>query len=98
MNRERILRVLNVPHISEKTHRVAEKNNQYVFKVVRDANKPEIKQAVESFFNVKVESVQTLNVKGKSKRNMRGGIRRKPDWKKAYVCLEAGHSLEFLAE
>jgi len=69
-------------------------NNQYVFKVTLDATKDEIKASVEQLFKVKVEDVQTLRVKGKSKRN-RYGWSTKPSWKKAYVRLEQGQDIDF---
>ena len=74
---------------------MTEENNQYVFKVAIDASKPEIKEAVEAVFKVVVSDLQVLNVKGKTKRSARGRIRRKSDWKKAYVRLEAGHEIDF---
>lgn len=94
MNQERILKVLLGPVISEKAAMGADANNQHVFKVSGDANKLEIKKAVESFFNVKVEDVRTLNMKGKSKRF--GQIQgRRSDWKKAYVTLADGHDIDY---
>ena len=88
MNEERLLKILLAPHVSEKATRVAERHNQVVFKVARDAAKPEIKDAVEMLFKVKVEGVTVVNVKGKRKRF--GAIQgRRSDWKKAYVSLEA---------
>lgn len=94
MNPERVFTVLREPHISEKSTLRAEMDNQYVFKVAIDATKAEVKQAVEKVFNVKVNGVQTIKVKGKMKRN-RFGFNRKPSWKKAYVSLEQGHSIDF---
>lgn len=95
MNQERIYKVLLGPHVSEKSTIVEADWNQYVFKVSRDATKPEIKQAVESLFDVKVESVQVASVKGKSKGF--GRIRgRRSDWKKAYVTLPPGQKIELL--
>lgn len=94
MNQERILKILLAPHVSEKTTMLAEKHNQVVFKVLKDATKPEIKQAVESLFNVKVEDVTVLNVKGKNKRAGMIAGRRK-DWKKAYVSLSEGQAIDF---
>jgi large subunit ribosomal protein L23 len=93
---ERIHQIILAPVISEKSTRAAEKHNQAVFKVLRDAKKPEIKLAVETLFKVKVEDVQTLNVKGKTKRfgQMFG---RRSDWKKAYVTLAEGQEIDFLA-
>ncbi|MBT72025.1 MAG: 50S ribosomal protein L23 [Gammaproteobacteria bacterium] len=95
MNPERLYTVILGPHISEKSTLMGEDNNQYVFKVASDASKPEIKQAVESLFNVVVEDLQVLNVKGKTKRSTRGKVRRRPGWKKAYVRLEVGHEIDF---
>ena len=92
MNLERIMNILLSPHVSEKSTTVAEKNNQVVFKVVPNANKQEIKQAVEKLFDVKVDSVNTVNMKGKV-RNFRQKPGRRKDWKKAYVSLAAGQDL-----
>lgn len=93
---ERLLSVLQAPHVSEKTAR-ASKYNQYAFSVRTDATKPEIKAAVEWLFKVKVTQVQTVNLPAKKKRykqqtGTRGGLR------KAYVTLSAGQSIEFLGE
>jgi large subunit ribosomal protein L23 len=95
MNQERIYSVILGPHVSEKSTILGEDNNQYTFKVATDATKPEIKTAVESIFNVVVADLQVLNVKGKTKRTNRGKIRKRSDWKKAYVRLEAGHEIDF---
>ncbi|MBB5020514.1 large subunit ribosomal protein L23 [Chitinivorax tropicus] len=96
VNQERLYQVILAPIISEKSTFVADKNEQVVFKVAIDATKPEIRAAVEALFNVQVESVQVLNVKGKQKRFGRTVGRRK-DWKKAYVCLKSGQQIEFAA-
>ena len=95
MNPERIYQVILGPHVSEKSAMMTEENNQYVFKVAIDASKPDIKEAVEAVFKVVVSDLKVLNVKGKTKRSARGRIRRKSDWKKAYVRLEAGHEIDF---
>lgn len=95
MNQERMLNIIFGPHLSEKTATISEKNNQVTFKVAGDATKSEIKQAVESLFNVQVRDVQVLNVKGKSKRTARGKLRSRSDWKKAYVRLEQGQQIDF---
>ncbi len=95
MNQERILSIILGPHVSEKSSTIAEGNNQVTFKVAGDATKPEIKQAVESLFNVQVKTVQVLNVKGKTKRTARGKTRSRCDWKKAYVRLEQGQQIDF---
>ena len=95
MNFERLHQIILAPVISEKATRVAEKRNQAVFKVLPDAQKPEIKEAVEKLFNVKVDGVRTLNVKGKNKRFGRFEGKRS-DWKKAYVTLAQGQEIDFL--
>ena len=95
MNESRILSVILGPHLSEKTSNISERNNQVTFKVVQDATKAEIKQAVESLFKVQVKDVQVLNVKGKTKRTAHGKTRRRGDWKKAYVRLEQGQQIDF---
>jgi large subunit ribosomal protein L23 len=95
MNEERLLKILLAPHVSEKSNRLTDRYNQVVFKVMPDATKPEIKDAVELLFKVKVKGVTVLNVKGKRKRF--GALSgRRSDWKKAYVSLEAGHEIDFL--
>ncbi|PCJ26434.1 MAG: 50S ribosomal protein L23 [SAR86 cluster bacterium] len=95
MNLERIYTVILGPHVSEKTTMLGEANNQYAFKVATDSTKAEIKQAVETIFKVVVADLQVLNVKGKTKRTSKGKIRRRSNWKKAYVRLEAGHEIDF---
>ncbi len=94
MNAERVFQILLGPHVSEKAAIVAEQGNQYVFKVALDASKTEIKTSVEKLFNVKVDDVQTLRVKGKTKRT-RFGMSKRPSWKKAYVRLEQGQEIDF---
>jgi large subunit ribosomal protein L23 len=94
MNSERIYKVLLGPHVSEKAAVSAEAGNQVVFKVLPSATKLEVKKAVEKLFNVKVVGVQTLNVKGKVKKNKFGDVK-KPSWKKAYVRLEQGQDIDF---
>ena len=94
MTPERMYTVILGPHVSEKTTILGEKNNQYTFRVAMDATKPEIKAAVEEIFEVAGEDLQVLNVKGKTKRTNRGKIRRRSNWKKAYVRLEAGHEID----
>ncbi len=94
MNQERIYKILVGPQISEKSTLVAEASNQVVFKVALDANKLEIKHAIEKLFNVKVAQVRVLRMKGKVKRNRFGDVRRS-DWKKAYIRLEQGHDIDF---
>jgi large subunit ribosomal protein L23 len=95
-NSERLMQVLLAPQISEKSTFVAEKFNQVIFRVVRDATKPEIKAAVELLFKVEVQSVQVSNVKGKVKRSGRF-MGRRDHWKKAYVALKPGQEINFAA-
>jgi large subunit ribosomal protein L23 len=94
MNKERLMTVLIQPHVSEKAATLADKANQYVFRVRDDATKSEVKQAVELMFEVKVEGVNLLNRPGKTRRfkNMAG---KRNGFKKAYVSLQAGQSIDF---
>jgi large subunit ribosomal protein L23 len=94
MNEERIYKVLLGPLVSEKASLAAE-SGQVVFRVAIDATKPEIKKAVESLFDVKVEGVQVSVLKGKTKRTVRGLGKRK-DTKKAYVRLAEGQEIDFM--
>lgn len=92
---ERLMTVIKGPHLSEKTSILADEQNQVAFKVRPDATKTEIKQAVELLFEVDVESVTVVNVRGKIKRHgLQWGQRAK--WKKAYVTLAEGSQLDFL--
>lgn len=91
-HKERLMTVIRGPHLSEKAHLAAE-NNQVVLRVRTDATKSEIRQAVKLLFEVDVDSVRVVNVKGKNKRfGMTRG--RRSDWKKAYVRLADGESLD----
>ncbi len=94
-SQERLLNVLRSPHISEKAA-VAAELNSYVFKVAIDATKAEVKAAVESVFEVSVENVRVVNMKGKTKRT-RTGMGRRKDWKKAYVRVAAGQEIDLTA-
>jgi large subunit ribosomal protein L23 len=96
-NDHRLLQVLRAPVISEKATLVADKNEQVVFEIAPNATKLEVKAAVELMFKVEVQSVQVLNVKGKSKRFGRFMGRRK-DVRKAYVSLKPGQEINFEAE
>jgi large subunit ribosomal protein L23 len=93
----RLAQVLIAPIVSEKATMAAEKHNQVLFKVMRDATKPEIKAAVELMFKVSVDSVQTVQHKGKTKKFAKG-VGRRDHVKKAYVCLAAGQELNFSGE
>ncbi len=93
----RLMQILLSPRVSEKAIKEADDNRHFVFKVLKDANKQEIKMAVELLFNVKVSSVRTLNVKGKRKTFGRTPGQRS-DWKKAYVFLKEGYDINFGVE
>ena len=93
----RLAQILIAPIVSEKATMAAEKHNQVLFKVMRDATKPEIKAAVELMFKVTVDSVQTVQHKGKTKRFAKG-VGRRDHVKKAYVCLAQGQELNFSGE
>lgn len=94
MSQEKLYKVILGPVISEKSAIVAEDSNQVVFKVLKSATKQEVSAAVEKLFDVKVEDVRVLNVKGKTKRT-RHGMGKRSDWKKAYVRLEQGQEIDF---
>jgi len=87
--------VLLAPHVTEKATRGSE-HNQVAFRVALEATKTDIRQAVEKLFNVKVVAVNTVNVKGKTKR-FRGIAGRRSDWKKAIVRLAAGSTIDVSA-
>jgi large subunit ribosomal protein L23 len=93
MNNERLSRVLLTPVVSEKSAAAADDLRQYVFKVLTDATKREISKAVEKMFDVRVEKVQVVKVKGKQKRFGRM-LGRRADWKKAYVKLQPGYDIQ----
>ncbi|MEJ0100063.1 MAG: 50S ribosomal protein L23 [Pseudomonadota bacterium] len=97
MSRERLTTVLVAPHITEKTALAMQNANQYAFKVRRDANKTEIKQAVELMFDVKVSGVQVSNEPGKDRR-FGNRLGRTQDWKKAYVRLVDGQAIDYEAQ
>jgi large subunit ribosomal protein L23 len=94
VNSEKILRLIVEPRISEKSVMIADKNRQFTFRVIKNSTKPEIKTAVEKFFEVKVKSVEVVNVEGKNKRfkQIKG---KRIDWKKAYVTLQPGYDIDF---
>ena len=95
MNQERLMKILLAPHISEKATLAAEQNKQFVFHVVPDATKPEIKKAVELMFDVQVSAVRVVNIKGKSKR-FGANIGRRNNLKKAYVSLKPCFDIDFM--
>ncbi len=92
-SKDRLAGVVIAPHVSEKAARIANEGNQYVFRVRRGATKPEIRAAVEYLFEVKVDAVHVVNQAGKAKRFGRSTGRRQ-DWKKAYVRLVEGQTIE----
>ena len=92
-SKDRLAGVVIAPHVSEKAARIAAEGNQYVFRVRRDATKPEIRAAVEFLFEVKVDAVHVVNQPGKEKRFGRS-LGRRQDWKKAYVRLVEGQQIE----
>lgn len=94
-SQERMYQVIRRPHISEKTATAADKHQQITFEVAKDANKSEIKAAVEKLFDVKVDEVKTLVVKGKAKRFGKN-MGKRNDWKKASVRLAEGHDIDFI--
>ncbi|MGA7298040.1 MAG: 50S ribosomal protein L23 [Rhodanobacteraceae bacterium] len=96
MSTERIISVLQAPHISEKSARLQE-HNQYVFLVAPDATKSDVKAAVEQMFEVKVENVNLVNVKGKQKM-FRFRVGRRRGSRKAYVRLAEGHGIDVMAK
>ena len=93
----RLSQVLVAPIISEKATRIGEKQNQVLFKVLRDATKPEIKAAVELMFKVEVAEVNTTIQKGKVKKFGRS-MGRRDHVKKAFVSLKPGQELNFSGE
>lgn len=85
--------IIQEPVVSEKSMELMQENNTYTFKVMKEANKVEIRNAVEEIFNVHVKNVNTTNVRGKKRRLGRNEGKR-PDWKKAFVKLAAGDQIE----
>lgn len=94
MSQERLMQIIVAPHVTEKTAMAAELAHKQAFKVLVDATKSEVKAAVELMFDVKVDAVRLLNVKGKTKRfkNREG---KRNDWKKAYVSLAEGSVINY---
>ena len=94
MSQERLMQIILAPHVTEKTAAASESSNQQAFKVLVDADKSEVKAAIELMFNVKVENVRLINVKGKVKRFKQVEGKRS-DWKKAYVRLAEGSEINY---
>ncbi|MES2858975.1 MAG: 50S ribosomal protein L23 [Pseudomonadota bacterium] len=94
-NTAKLYEVIRAPRVSEKTARLQEVSNQYAFEVAKDATKADIKVAIEKIFGVNVKAVNVVNVKGKSKSfKFRQG--RRGDWRKAYVTLADGQSIDVM--
>ena len=93
----RLAKVLLAPIVSEKATMAGEKHNQVLFKVLRDATKPEVKAAVELMFKVEVKGVSVVNTKGKTKRFGRS-VGRRDHLRKAYVTLKEGQELNLSGE
>ena len=96
MNREQLMSVLIAPHVTEKTSLAMQNHNQYTFRVRRDATKTDIRKAIELMFEVKVAGVQVVNEPGKARRFGRTAGRTQ-DWKKAYVSLSPGQTIDYEA-
>ena len=96
MNREQLMSVLIAPHVTEKTSLAMQNHNQYTFRVRRDASKTDIRKAIELMFDVKVTGVQVVNEPGKVRRFGRT-VGRTQDWKKAYVSLSPGQTIDYEA-
>lgn len=97
MNQEALMNLIVAPRVTEKSTMIGDKHRQYVFRVLKSANKNQIKKAVELMFNVEVASVQVSNVKGKLK-VFKQEPGKRSDWKKAYVKLKPGFDIDFMGE
>ncbi len=89
--------VIRAPRVSEKTARLQEVSNQYVFEVATTATKADVKAAIEQIFDVKVAAVNVVNVKGKAKA-FKNRMGRRGDWRKAYVTLADGQTIDVTAK
>ena len=95
MSTTNVYEVIRAPRVSEKTARLQEVSNQYVFEIAKTATKADVKAAIEQIFEVTVEAVNVVNVKGKNKAfKFRQG--RRGDWRKAYVKLAEGQSIDVM--
>ncbi len=94
LQKNELANILIAPIVSEKSTNAAEQSNHFVFKVKKISTKIEIKKAIELMFDVEVDAVQVLNVKGKVKRFGRT-LGKRSDWKKAYIKLKSGHDIDF---
>ena len=95
MSTTNVYEVIRAPRVSEKTARLQEVSNQYVFEIAKTATKADVKAAVEKIFEVTVKAVNVVNVKGKNKSfKFRSGKR--GDWRKSYVTLAEGQSIDVM--
>lgn len=92
-----LMHKLKKSHVTEKTMRLAESANQYTFKVKPSATKVEIKKLIQTLFNVDVIGISTVKMKGKRKKNNKNLVSKKQDFKKAYIRLKEGQSIELLS-
>ena len=97
MNDAKLYELIRAPRVSEKTARLQEVSNQYVFEVATTATKADVKAAIEKLFAVTVEAVNVVNVKGKGK-SFKNRVGRRGDWRKAYVKLAEGQSIDVMAK
>lgn len=95
INEERLFKILHSPHVSEKATIAMEKNNTFIIKVYKTSSKIDIINAIKKIFKVEVKKINTLVIKGKTKRHGKR-IGRRCDWKKAYVSLKEGQNLDFV--
>lgn len=93
---ERLYEIVRRPLMTEKSTGAGEKQNAYVFEVISDASKDEVKEAVEKLFEVKVKSVNTMVVRGKVKRVSGRYYGKRSKWKKAIVTLREGHTIQLV--
>lgn len=91
--KKNLFKLIRSPYLTEKVTQLMQASNQYAFKVDINSNKSDIKKAIESYFSVEVKNVTVIKVKGKSKRS-KFRTKKKPDWKKAYVTLASGQSID----
>ncbi len=91
-----LMTLLVEPRITEKATRLSDRHRQFVFKVLPQARKPDVKRAVELMFKVEVAAVQLCNVRGKIKGGRFGHGGRRASWKKAYVTLKPGFDIDFM--
>jgi large subunit ribosomal protein L23 len=96
VNREQLMSVLVAPHVTEKSSLAMQNHNQYTFRVRREATKTDIRKAIELMFDVKVTGVQVVNEVGK-RRRFGKTLGRTQDWKKAYVSLASGQTIDYEA-